>query len=231
MKTFFLSALLAAVLLTGCTAKPVPTYPLASQPTLPSFSQVQTPLEQLEQAREQLHLCGSFRVTFPGGIQYVELGEAGYESLIQTEAGLLYYGPEGCWEQTGDEPWVRRSVEPPFAREQMFASLYERLPNESFFEDFCAGRLTVSPSNDGSFSFQQTELTLSQLYTLIYGKEPEGTLPEGVGIASVTVGPEGCLSEISFQTYLGDGTRENLTLRFDLFGEADLASAYPQEQE
>ena len=214
-----LAILLVGLMLTGCTAKPVPTYPLASQPTLPSFSEALSPLEQLEQAREATREAGSFQIAFPGGVQQVILGE---QSLLETEGYKLRYDTSGCYRMdlTVDDPqWEKQEHESGIGQADIFALLRQQIPNENLFEDMCGKSLIVSPSNDGSFQYQLNRLPLRDLYVLVHGVAPEEHPPEGVGTASVTVDSQGYLSEVRFTAYLSDGAEHDLVVGISRVGQ------------
>jgi hypothetical protein len=217
MKKF--AILLVGLLLTGCAREPIPTYPLASQPTLPSFSQTLSPLEQLQQAQEAVRAAGSFQIAFPGGVQQVILGE---QSLLETEDYKLLYDASGCYRMDlhGENPqWELQEHQGTIGEADIFATLRALIPNENLLGDLCKQSLIVSPSNDGSFRYQLTQLTLEELYTLVHGVAPGEELPEGVGAACVTVDSQGYLSQIRFDAHLAEGESHDLTVEISRVGQ------------
>ena len=52
-----------------------------------------------------------------------------------------------------------------------FPELRKLIPNEDFLADFCDMRMMVVPSNDGTFRYEVTDLTLDQVCQLICGRD------------------------------------------------------------
>lgn len=135
-------ALLAALLfLTGC-ARNEPNDE-DSYPTLPSFSQEQPPLQQLQSAIAATESAGSFTA------EYGTIHRTGEEA---------------------DEDRHSQSVtaDAPFDRQAMYAAA-EYLPdNPGFLQALCDLSLRAIPSNTGTIRFQMTDLSWEDANSLLY---------------------------------------------------------------
>lgn len=221
--------LLLLVLLTGCTQQKEEF--ISDHPTLPEFTPELTPHEQLEAAVSKTRAARSMVLTF--GLddalttQTVTVDSGGsYTSLLEAPDHTLYHTGLSCYrlDTTQDPPTVDHiESDTPYTQAQIFQDVSALFPDDGLLERFCAQPLTASPSNDGSFCYQLTELSVSQIYTLIHGTEPENTLLEddqtGIGTVSLTVDPEGYFSQLLIQVYVSDTTH---TLQLSL---TDLDSA------
>lgn len=216
-------------LLAGCSAPVQETVPLAEQPTLPSFSQDASPREQIGAAVEKTAGAGSFCLVFGQiriegdqkqedlTVQRVAVDDQGqYVFLLETQDREVYHGLQGGYvlDKTADPPVVSPSQEG-----SVFGAVCAMVPNEGFLDEFCDGRLTVSPSNDGSFTYQRSELTMEELYRLIHGDQ--ASFPEqsdAVGVASVHVDGEGYLTQVRFDAYLPSGVTHSLVIAVEDIG-------------
>ncbi|MBQ7345456.1 MAG: hypothetical protein IJW45_05280 [Oscillospiraceae bacterium] len=216
-------------LLAGCSAPVQETVPLAEQPTLPSFSQDASPREQIGAAVEKTAEAGSFCLVFGQiriqgeqkqedlTVQRVAVDDQGqYVFLLETQDREVYHGLQGGYmlDKTQSPPVVSPSQET-----SVFGAVCSLVPNEAFLDGFCDGRLTVSPSNDGSFTYQLSDLTMEALYRLIHGGErsfPEQA--EAVGVASIHVDAEGYLTQVRFDAYLPSGVTHSLVIAVEDIG-------------
>lgn len=235
--------LMLLVALTACSGNTAPTAPLASQPTLPDFDRQLTPREQIDAAIEKTKAAGSFRLTF-GQIrqegegttqilatQQVCIDDGGqYTSLLVDAAGQqIFHEGLTCYrlDTTQDPPVCdRQTADRPFTSEEIFAAVYETFPDRSLLDRFCGMRLIATPSNDGSFRYQLTELTIEELYSLIHGQAPEPDSLSGcadaTGSASIDVDPEGHLTQIRFDAYLTPTVTHTLLLTVEDIGQTQI---------
>ncbi len=83
------------------------------------------------------------------------------------------------------------------------------IPNENLLTDFCKMPILATPGSDGSLAYQVTELSLEELYRLIYGVDAdEELLPDTYSTA---------LGTVTFQTD-GQGRFTELRFELDLYG-------------
>lgn len=185
MKRKLLSAVLAAVLVLSLTAC---AQPLAesedSYPTLPSFSQEQTPLEQLEAAISNTRSAG--------------------------ECTLRY----GIIRKTGDETTEESfSQSLSDAGEPDWATLYSQVPdfpdNTNFISDFCSHPLRAIPSNTGTIRYQLTDLSREDMDRLLYAAPRSEEAVQAVCGAALDIDADGrlCCFELTMET-----EQESLTI-------------------
>lgn len=204
------------MLLTGCTQQTEEF--ISNHPTLPEFTPELTPHEQLEAAVSKTRAASSMVLTF--GLddalttQTVTVDSSGsYTSLLEAPNHTLYHNGLSCYrlDATQDPPTVDHiESDTPYTQSQIFQDVYALFPDDGLLERFCAQPLTASPSNDGSFCYQLTELSVTEIFTLIYGTQPENALLEdgktGIGTVSLTVDPEGYFSQLLILVYVSDTT-------------------------
>ena len=100
--------------------------------------------------------------------------------------------------------------------------LKQVIPNENLVSDFCQQSMMVVPSNDGTFSYQRTELTMEEACGLICGRsltEEEQSAISGYSdaIADLTITTDADEIFNSLQlTVTLDQTKWNLQIHIDL---------------
>lgn len=211
--------LLLALLLSGC-APEAPADTLPSHPTLPEFTPELSPAQQLQAALEKTGQAQSLTLCFGTddalSTQTVTVTEGVYTSLLVSPRETVYYQGNTGYRLEENESVTEFSQEQPFTRQQIFEEVYRLFPDGGLIERFCAQPLTASPSIDGSFCYQLTELTGEEIHQLLYGEAPQTALSqEGIGAVAFTVNPEGCFSQLLISFYLPQ-TGKTHTLRLTL---------------
>lgn len=231
MKRRFFTILTAAVMvsaLVGCTEYPQGPITIPTQPTLPTLRTELTPLEQLKEAADKTRSLDAFAVTW---VQTLAAGE-GTDTVthtwqVQTLAGgslralyqsegedpcLRWYDGKMLVEKTGDLI-TRREEDTPIAAAELFAELGAIPENGELLSIFTQQKLVVSPSNDGSFRYQATDVPREVYQRMLYGSEIQlwrmGTEKNTVVLE---IDPEGFLTLLEFTTIHADETKDTLTL-------------------
>ena len=232
------------LLLCACAPTQSDLPPLASQPTLPQFDQELTPRQQLDAAVRKTEAAQSFTLIY-GQIQ--AQGEqvqeqltvqqvaadpkGGYVSLLETATEKVFHSGGTCHRlDTTCDPAAYSQQ--PSDGEEIFDPVYAVIPRSGILDRFCDRRLMVSPSNDGSFTYQITDLTAQELYRLIHG-ELQQQIPQdydrAIGTATVEVDPEGCLTQLRFDLML-PSAEDTPALTHTLLLKVEDMDATPQPQ-
>ena len=173
------SCLLALLLLAACSRQLPPTQD--TEPTLPSFSQEKTPLELLTEAVEKS------KNTPSATVRYGTVTHQGEQKQEQIHAQSV-------------------SADCPLNLDAIRADLPDFPTNENCLADFCAGRIRVIPSNDGTFRYELPELTWDALWALMHGPStPDdryGDYTQILCTAAIDIDPQGRISRLEFITEL-----------------------------
>lgn len=220
--------LMMAVLLSGCGWEEGVVYPTAEVPTLPSFSQEQSPAEQIHQALDKTAQAGSYCLAY-GTI--VHQGEQKQESLtvlqVQGDTSLRVSPDRQVYTAQGVSH-ILESATQTVSQEtagDIHREVYDLVPNGAFWEEFCGNSLMASPSHDGSFTYQLSGLSMEALYRLIHGQEkPFPEHSDAVGIASVYVDPQGYLARVQFNAHLPSGEVHTLVIALEEIGTTQVTS-------
>lgn len=221
MKKWICSLILVS-LLSGCSWEEKEYYPPADYPTLPSFSQEQSPAEQIGQALDKSTQAKDYCLVYG---QIVTRDDQKQESLsvlrVQGDRSLLVAPDRQVYTAQGVSHSLDLSSQTVTQQQSgdIHREIYELVPNDGFLDDLCSSGLTASPSHDGSFTYQLSGLTMEELYRLIHGEgESFPDQSDAVGVASVYVDPEGHLARVQFDAYLPSGEVHTLVIAMEEIG-------------
>ena len=178
MKKKLCSVLLAASLLLALSAcKSEYHIPEDSYPTLPSFPEEKTPLQQLEAA---------FAATAAAGSRTVHYG---------TVCGTGEEATEDMHVQTVSEAR-------PFDREALYAAAAYFPDNDNFLSDFCSQSIQAIPSNTGIIRYQLTGLSWEDASCLLFAQPHGDELDQALCAVSIDLDAQGrfCRLEVTVET-------------------------------
>lgn len=178
MKKRICSALLAGLLLLALSAC-TPEYHESEDtyPTLPSFPEEQTPLQQLEAAIAAAKTAGSRTV------RYGTIHKTGEEITEETHSQTV-------------------SETQPFDRDALYAAVTYFPDNENFLQDFCNQPIRAIPSNTGTIRYQLTGLSCEDANRLLFSRSLYREYDSAVWAIFMDLDAEGrfCRLEVTAET-------------------------------
>lgn len=178
------AAMALSLALCGCAPEYTPQ-PTTTYPTLPSFPQEQTPLEQLRGAMSAAWSQETYTITWG-----------------QVRSDQASGGTERSQTVTAQTPadWQAVFAEVPLLKLQ-----------QNFPEDFCSRPLRAIPSNTGIIRYQLTGLSREDAVQLLYGGDCAAEF-DSCEIAIEIM--EGLFTRLEIQFFAGD-TASTVYLSFD----------------
>lgn len=172
MKRKLLSFLVVCLLL-SLTACAQPSAEIEDDyPTLPSISENQTPLEQLQSAVSGTYNAGSCTVR--------------YGTIRKTDED----SHEDSFSQTLSD-----------AQSLDWDALYDAVPlfpnHPDFLEGFCSRPIRVIPSNTGTLRYQLSDLSWDEMASLIYSQPSEENFSQAVCAVAMDIDAHGRLSHMA----------------------------------
>jgi hypothetical protein len=163
---------IAVLALSACARPTIETQPTIATP--PSIQTSKTPLELVMEAVNNTKNIGTFT------IQYGTVTITGEDTVKKLHIQPL-------------------SPEQPFDWDALYAAVPDFPTNEHLLADFCSGPLQAVPSNTGTIRYERTNLTQSEMDTLMYGNISEACdFLKVIGTAAIEVDADNRFTRLEF---------------------------------
>lgn len=171
MKRTLLSIFAVCLLLSLTACARTPAEETDEYPTLPSISENQTPLEQLQSAVTETNNAGKCTIDYGTIRKTADTSNDDRFSQALSDAQAL-------------------------DRTAMYADVPLLPNNPDFLRDFCSQPIRVIPSNTGTLRYQLSELSWNEMAALMYTHAPEETFPQAICAVAMDIDAHGRLHHL-----------------------------------